>query len=88
MFDIEPRRQIWYTFPRKGKNEMAETLKIALRGFWRGFVDLGRGFDWSYTPPERKPQSIDRYFANVGGYLINARNRFERECLEIEHADA
>lgn len=67
---------------------MAENLKIALRGFWRGFVDLGRGFDWSYTPPERKPQSIDRYFANVGGYLINARNRFEREYMEIEHADA
>ena len=74
--------------PRKGKKAMAENLKIALRGFWHGFVDLGRGFDWSYTPPERKPQSIDRYFANVGGYLINARNRFERECMEIKHADA
>ena len=66
---------------------MAENLKIALRGFWQGFVDLGRGFNWSYTRPERKPQSIDRYFANVGGYLIKARNRFEREYMGIEHAD-
>ena len=32
---------------------MTENLKIALRGFWRGFADLGRGFDWSasISPP-------------------------------------
>jgi len=68
---------------------MSENLKIALRGFWRGFVDLGRGFYWSYTPPVRKAESIDRYFANVGGYLIAARNRFEREYMgEVsDHAD-
>lgn len=67
---------------------MAGNIKIALHGFLRGLVDLGRGFDWSpYTPPERTPQSIDRYFANVGGYLVGARNRFERECMEHSHAD-
>ncbi len=66
---------------------MAESIRIALRGFLRGFVDLGRGFDWSYTPPKRTPQSIDRYFANVGGYLVDARNRFEREYMEGRHVD-
>ncbi len=66
---------------------MVENIKIALRGFLRGIVDLGRGFDWSYTPPKRTPQSIDRYFVNVGGYLVNARNRFEHEYMERSHAD-
>lgn len=66
---------------------MADNIKTALRGFARGFADLGRGFDWSYTPPRRVPQSIDRYFANVGGYLVAARNRFEREQMEAAHAD-
>jgi len=28
-----------------------------------------------------EPCSIDRYFARVGGYLIGARNRFEREYM-------
>ena len=68
---------------------MSETVKIALRGFWRGFRDLGRGFDWSYTPPVRRAESIDRYFANVGRRLIAARSRFEREYMREgdNHAD-
>lgn len=65
---------------------MGENLKMALHGFLRGFVDLGRGFDWSYTPPERNPQSIDRYFANVGGYLSRAHARFLEEHPEVAHA--
>ena len=71
----------------RNRNDMAEYLKTALRGLWRGFADLGRGFDWSHTRPERKSESIDRYFANVGGYLVSARNRFEREYMGVVDAD-
>ena len=60
---------------------MSETVKIALRGFWRGFRDLGRGFDWSYTPQiyeDRAIMSVARVFAFIltaatiqcGTYLI------------------
>lgn len=31
--------------------------------------------------PPLRPESIDRYFSRVGGYLVNARNRFEREYM-------
>jgi len=49
---------------------MTENLKIALRGFWRGFADLGRGFDWSYTPPKRSEDNgLGKYFAAIGGYM-------------------
>lgn len=63
---------------------MAETLKIALRGFWRGFVDLGRGFDWScqtgQCAADRFIVSLARVFAflltvlllQCGTYLIAA----------------
>ena len=27
-------------------------------------------------------ESVDRYFARVGGYLVHARDRFEREYME------
>ena len=45
-------------------------LRVALRGFWTGFRDLGRGFDWSYTPPKRSEDNgLGKYFAAVGGYM-------------------
>lgn len=31
--------------------------------------------------PMIRPESVDRYFARVGGYLVHARDRFERECM-------
>ena len=60
---------------------MTGNLKIALRGFWRGFADLGRGFDWSYTPQSDADcmvMSLARWFAFIltvvsiqcGAYLI------------------
>ena len=60
---------------------MVENLKIALRGFWRGFADLGRGFDWLYTPQSDADcmvMSLARWFAFIltvasiqcGAYLI------------------
>ena len=70
---------------------MAETLKIALRGFWRGMAAFVRPFCRRDFTARRRlvtpPQSIDRYFANVGGYLIAARNRFEREYMGVDYAD-
>jgi len=38
---------------------------------------------WRYADVDDipEPSSIDRYFARVGGYLIGARNRFEREYM-------
>jgi len=39
---------------------------------------------WRLAPDEEEPMpcSIDRYFERVGGYLVGARNRFEREYVE------
>lgn len=51
---------------------MAIYIKAALRGFWQGLADLGRGFDWSYTPPPQpKPEEcgLGKYFSAVGGYM-------------------
>ena len=49
---------------------MSNYFKIAMRGFWRGIRDLGRGFDWSYTPPKRsEDRGLGKYFAAVGGYM-------------------
>ena len=51
---------------------MLDNLKIALRGFWLGFADLGRGFDWSCTPPPpSKPEErgLGKYFAAVGRHM-------------------
>ncbi|MBP5543856.1 MAG: hypothetical protein ILM98_07260 [Kiritimatiellae bacterium] len=44
-------------------------------------------FSEAYAPPVRVLSSIDRYFANVGRYLIDARNRFEHEYMGAAHAD-
>ena len=44
-----------------------------------------------FRPPPNEPEirleSVDRYFCRVGGYLIDARNRFEREYMGERHAD-
>jgi len=36
---------------------------------------------------EIRLESVDRYFCRVGGYLIDARNRFEKEYVGETHAD-
>ena len=51
---------------------MGKNIKTALRGFWLGFADLGRGFDWSCEPPpppEPEGRGLGKYFAAVGGYM-------------------
>ena len=70
---------------------MAERVKIALASFGRGMAAFVRPFCLRDSMARRRsatpPQSIDRYFANVGGYLIAARNRFEREYMGVVDAD-
>ena len=56
---------------------MAENIKIVLRGFWRGFVDLGRGFNWTYTPPkESEDVGLGKYFAAIGGYMWRVIDKY------------
>ena len=49
---------------------MAETLKIALRGFLRGFVDLGRGFDWSCQTGQCAADRFIVSLAQVFAFLL------------------
>ncbi len=66
---------------------MAELVHNVVMSFKAGCARFVRGFVVESRPvPEL--QSVDRYFANVGEHLLNARNRFEREYVEnVRHAD-
>lgn len=67
---------------------MGRFVGNAVRYFVDGFLSIGRGGRIDEDSAEViRPQSIDRYFARVGGYLIDARNQFEREYMGIDHAD-
>ena len=69
---------------------MAKYLKTALRNFTHGIAIFVRPIGTQNKSPadELRPQSINRYFSNVGRRLITARNRFEREYMGVNHADA
>jgi len=41
----------------------------------------------SSNEAELRQESIDRYFVRIGGYLVNARNRFEKEYMENANAN-
>ena len=51
---------------------MAENLKIALRGFWRGFVDLGRGFNWSCQFEQRVDDVLIFSLARTFAFVLTA----------------
>ncbi len=66
---------------------MAYFIKQALRDLVDGFMSIGRGGRMADEPQETvRPQSIDRYFANVGVYLSRAHSRFLAEHPEISNA--
>jgi hypothetical protein len=76
-------------FSERRKKAMAQYLQTAFRNFIHGakmFVRPAVRKDLQEDLPP--PQSIDRYFANVGARLISARNRFEHEYIGDTHADA
>ena len=71
---------------------MKENLKTAIRGFWRGFADLGRGLDWSCEPPPQpKPEErgLGKYFAAIGGYMWRVLEKSDipevKEALSHAH---
>ena len=66
---------------------MAEKVMTFLKAIGDGARFFVCPFTSPYAPPQRSPSSIDRYFANVGRYLIGARNRFEHEYMGVVHAD-
>ena len=66
---------------------MAYFIRQALRDFADCFLSVGRGGRMSDDLPEvARPQSIDRYFANVGVYLSRAHTRFLTEHPEVTNA--
>ena len=50
--------------------DMTDNLKIALRGFWRGFADLGRGFDWSCQTQQCAADGFILGLARVFAFLL------------------
>lgn len=69
---------------------MARYIKTAMHNFMHGMAVFVRpiGARNHDSAEDLRPQSIDRYFANVGKRLISARNRFEREYMGGNHANA
>lgn len=68
---------------------MAQYLQTAFQNFMHGMRMFVRPVSCRETAEDLPPpQSIDRYFSNVGERLIRARNRFEREYMGDAHANA
>lgn len=71
----------WYNGRRKDEKEMAHYIKSALGAVADGLSAFLLCFRPGREEASPRLESIDRYFVRVGGYLIGARNRFERECM-------
>ena len=57
---------------------MAQYLQTAFQNFMHGMRMFVRPVSFRETAEDLPPpQSIDRYFSNVGERLIRVRNRFE-----------